>query len=68
MNAPEVAILGVARSYRKPVWDDTQEEFFPRLVVPFGLSYDHRVIDGADAVRFTTRLGTILSDIRNLIL
>jgi pyruvate dehydrogenase E2 component (dihydrolipoamide acetyltransferase) len=68
VNAPEVAILGVARSYRKPVWDETRQEFVPRLVMPFGLSYDHRVIDGADAVRFTTRLGTILSDIRNLIL
>ncbi|MDJ0850408.1 MAG: dihydrolipoyllysine-residue acetyltransferase [Myxococcota bacterium] len=68
VNAPEVAILGVARSQMKPVWDPEQESFVPRLVVPLCLSYDHRVVDGADAVRFTTRLKTVLSDIRNLIL
>ncbi len=68
VNAPEVAILGVARSQMRPVWDPEQESFVPRLVVPLCLSYDHRVIDGADAVRFTTRLKTVLSDIRNLIL
>jgi pyruvate dehydrogenase E2 component (dihydrolipoamide acetyltransferase) len=68
VNAPEVAILGVARSQMKPVWDAEQEAFVPRLIVPLCLSYDHRVIDGADAVRFTTRLKTVLSDIRNLIL
>jgi pyruvate dehydrogenase E2 component (dihydrolipoamide acetyltransferase) len=68
VNAPEVAILGVARSQMRPVWDAAQEAFVPRLLVPLCLSYDHRVIDGADAVRFTTRLKTVLSDIRNLIL
>jgi pyruvate dehydrogenase E2 component (dihydrolipoamide acetyltransferase) len=68
VNAPEVAILGVARSQRQPVWDAEQESFVPRLMVPLCLSYDHRVIDGADAARFTTRLKTVLSDIRNLIL
>jgi len=68
VNAPEVAILGVARSRLKPVWDAEQEAFVPRLMVPLCLSYDHRVIDGADAARFTTRLKTVLSDIRNLIL
>ncbi len=68
VNAPEVAILGVARAATKPVWNAEREQFEPRLVVPLCLSYDHRVIDGADAVRFTTRLKTVLSDIRNLIL
>ena len=68
VNAPEVAILGVAQARHKPVWDAESESFVPRLLVPLCLSYDHRVIDGADAVRFTTRLKTVLSDIRNLIL
>ena len=68
VNAPEVAILGVARSQIRPTWDGEQETFVPRLIVPLCLSYDHRVIDGADAARFTTRLKTVLSDIRNLIL
>lgn len=68
VNAPEVAILGVARASRKPVWDEQSESFVPRLIVPLCLSYDHRVVDGADAVRFTTRLKTVLNDIRNLVL
>ena len=68
VNAPEVAILGVARASKQPVWDDENESFLPRLIVPLCFSYDHRVIDGADAVRFTTRLKTVLADIRNLIL
>ena len=68
MNAPEVAVLGVARSRRQPVWDEEQETFVPRLIVPLCFSYDHRVIDGADGVRFTTRLKTVLADIRNLLL
>lgn len=68
VNAPEVAILGIARASRKPIWDEATESFVPRLIVPLCLSYDHRVIDGADAVRFTTRLKTVLNDIRNLIL
>lgn len=66
VNAPEVAILGVARSQTRPVW--IEGEFRPRLMLPLCLSYDHRVIDGADGVRFTTRLKSILSDIRNLLL
>jgi pyruvate dehydrogenase E2 component (dihydrolipoamide acetyltransferase) len=66
VNHPEVAILGVSRAARKPVYQG--EELVPRLLLPLSLSYDHRVIDGADAVRFTTRLKTVLSDIRNLIL
>ena len=68
VNAPEVAVLGVARSRRQPVWDEEQETFVPRLIVPLCFSYDHRVIDGADGVRFTTRLKTVLADIRNLLL
>jgi pyruvate dehydrogenase E2 component (dihydrolipoamide acetyltransferase) len=66
VNAPEVAILGVSRTQHKPVWIDGA--FQPRLMLPLSLSYDHRVIDGAEAVRFTTRLRAVLSDIRNLIL
>jgi pyruvate dehydrogenase E2 component (dihydrolipoamide acetyltransferase) len=62
VNAPEVAILGVTRSSMKPVWDGTQ--FVPRLMVPLSLSYDHRVIDGALAARFTTFLVSVLSDLR----
>jgi pyruvate dehydrogenase E2 component (dihydrolipoamide acetyltransferase) len=68
VNAPEVAVLGVARSRQQPVWDEEQEAFVPRLIIPLCLSYDHRVIDGADGVRFTTRLKTVLADIRNLLL
>lgn len=66
VNAPEVAILGVAKLQTKPLWDG--QEFQPRKVLPLSLSYDHRVIDGADAVRFTTRLKSVLSDIRLLAL
>ncbi len=66
VNHPEVAILGVSRSQIRPVWRDAQ--FVPRLLLPLSLSYDHRAIDGADAVRFTTRLVAVLADIRNLIL
>lgn len=66
INAPEVAILGVSRSSMKPVWKNG--EFVPRLMLPLSLSYDHRVIDGASAVRFTTYLAQVLSDIRRLAL
>lgn len=66
VNAPEVAILGVSRSDMKPVWNGN--EFAPRLMLPFSLSYDHRVIDGAQGVRFTTLLGSLLGDIRRLLL
>jgi pyruvate dehydrogenase E2 component (dihydrolipoamide acetyltransferase) len=66
VNAPEVAVLGVSRTQHKPVWIDGA--FQPRLMLPLSLSYDHRVIDGADAARFTTRLRAVLADIRNLIL
>jgi pyruvate dehydrogenase E2 component (dihydrolipoamide acetyltransferase) len=66
VNAPEVAILGVVRSTIKPVWDG--KAFQPRLMLPLCLSYDHRVIDGASAARFTKRLADILSDVRELVL
>jgi pyruvate dehydrogenase E2 component (dihydrolipoamide acetyltransferase) len=66
INAPEVAILGVSRSAMKPVWIDG--EFRPRLMLPLSLSYDHRAIDGAAAARFTTHLGTLLSDARRMLL
>jgi len=66
INAPEVAILGVSRASMKPVYKDG--EFVPRLMLPLSLSYDHRVIDGAAAVRFTTYLGQVLSDVRRLAL
>jgi len=66
VNAPEVAILGVSRHYLKPVHRD--DRFVPRLTLPLSLSYDHRVIDGAAAARFTTKLADVLSDVRNLIL
>lgn len=66
INAPEVAILGVSRSSMKPVWDG--EGFDPRLMLPLSLSYDHRVIDGADAARFTRFLATRLEDFRRVML
>ena len=66
VNAPEVAILGVSRSKMQPVWNG--EEFEPRLMLPLSLSYDHRVIDGADGARFTTFLSRVLSDTRRLLL
>ncbi len=68
VNAPEVAILGVARARMKPVWDAERRAFEPRLMLPFSLAYDHRVIDGALAARFTTHLAEILSDIRRVLL
>jgi len=66
INAPEVAILGVSRSAMRPVYKDGQ--FVPRLMLPLSLSYDHRVIDGALAARFTTYLASVLSDIRRILL
>jgi len=64
VNAPEVAVLGVSRSKMEPVWNGT--EFEPRLILPLSLSYDHRVIDGADGARFTSHLSKMLSDIRRM--
>jgi pyruvate dehydrogenase E2 component (dihydrolipoamide acetyltransferase) len=66
INAPEVAILGVSKSQTKPIYNGS--EFTPRLILPLSLSYDHRVIDGADAVRFTSFVVNLLSDIRRLLL
>ena len=66
VNAPEVAILGVSRAKMQPVWNG--DEFEPRLVLPLALSYDHRVIDGADGARFTSFLSRVLSDTRRLLL
>ena len=66
VNAPEVAILGVSKSAIKPVWDGTA--FQPRLILPLSLSYDHRVIDGAAAARFTAYLAQVLADMRRVLL
>ena len=66
VNAPEVGILGVTRAAMKPVWDGS--EFQPRLMLPLDLSYDHRVIDGAQAARFVAHLADVLGDIRRLLL
>ncbi|HAS6048743.1 pyruvate dehydrogenase complex dihydrolipoyllysine-residue acetyltransferase [Vibrio vulnificus] len=66
VNAPEVGILGVSKSEIKPVWNG--KEFAPRLQLPLSLSYDHRVIDGAEGARFITYLNECLSDIRRLVL
>ena len=65
VNAPEVAILGVSRSSMQPVWNGST--FKGRLMLPLSLSYDHRVIDGAAAVRFTTFLGQVLADVDALL-
>lgn len=66
INAPEVAILGVTRSAMRPVWNGS--EFVPRLILPLSLSYDHRVVDGALAARFTAHLATVLADFRRILL
>ncbi|WJM86370.1 pyruvate dehydrogenase complex dihydrolipoyllysine-residue acetyltransferase [Dickeya chrysanthemi] len=66
VNAPEVAILGVSKSAMEPVWNG--KEFVPRLMMPISLSFDHRVIDGADGARFITIINNTLSDIRRLVM
>ncbi|AHF78319.1 Pyruvate dehydrogenase complex dihydrolipoamide acetyltransferase [Sodalis praecaptivus] len=66
VNAPEVAILGVSKSSIKPVWNG--KEFAPRLMLPLSLSYDHRVIDGADGARFISFINNVMSDIRRLVM
>ena len=66
INAPEVAILGLSQAARQPVWNG--DAFAPRLLLPYSLSYDHRVIDGADGARFTTHLAGLLADIRLLMM
>jgi pyruvate dehydrogenase E2 component (dihydrolipoamide acetyltransferase) len=68
INCPEVAILGVSRSSMQPVYNKTTKAFEPRLILPMSLSYDHRVIDGADGARFTSHLRMMLSDVRRLLL
>ena len=65
VNAPEVAILGVTRAKMSPVWSGS--EFVPRLMLPVDLSYDHRVVDGALAARFTRHLCHVLEDVRRLV-
>ncbi|MGL6020753.1 MAG: pyruvate dehydrogenase complex dihydrolipoyllysine-residue acetyltransferase [Gibbsiella quercinecans] len=66
VNAPEVAILGVSKSSMEPVWNG--KDFVPRLILPLSLSFDHRVIDGADGARFITIINNTLSDIRRLVM
>ncbi|WP_428609514.1 dihydrolipoyllysine-residue acetyltransferase [Sedimenticola sp.] len=66
VNAPEVAILGLTRSQMKPIWNGS--EFIPRLMQPMSLSYDHRVIDGAQAAHFVRHLGILMNDVRRLLL
>lgn len=66
VNSPQVAILGLSRSFQKPVWDG--EKFVPRLTLPFSLSYDHRVIDGAEAARFCRALSNNIEDLRRALL
>lgn len=68
INCPEVAILGVSRSSVQPIWNSENKSFEPRLLLPLSLSYDHRVIDGADGARFTSHLRMMLSDVRRLLL
>ena len=66
VNAPEVAILGVSKSSMEPVWNG--KDFAPRLILPISLSFDHRVIDGADGARFISYIGAVLADLRRLIM
>ena len=68
VNAPEVAILGLSRASLQPVYDQTDKGFVPRLMLPMALTYDHRVIDGAEAARFMAYLAGLLKDIRHLLL
>ena len=68
INCPEVAILGVSRSAMQPIYNAETKVFEPRLILPLSLSYDHRVVDGADGARFTTHLRAMLSDVRRLLL
>ena len=68
INCPEVAILGVSRASMQPIYNPDSKAFEARLILPLSLSYDHRVIDGADGARFTSHLGAMLSDVRRLLL
>ena len=66
VNAPEAAILGITRAKMQPVWNGS--EFVPRLMCPLDISYDHRVIDGADAARFMAHYCNAIADVRRLLL
>ncbi len=68
INCPEVAILGVSRASMQPVYNAKTKSFEPRLILPLSLSYDHRVVDGADGARFTSHMRMMLSDVRRLLL
>ena len=68
INCPEVAILGVSRASMQPVYNAETSSFEPRLILPMSLSYDHRVVDGADGARFTSHMRMMLSDVRRLLL
>jgi pyruvate dehydrogenase E2 component (dihydrolipoamide acetyltransferase) len=68
INCPEVAILGVSRSSMQPIYNEKTKSFEPRLILPMSLSYDHRVVDGADGARFTSHMRMMLSDVRRLLL
>ncbi len=68
INCPEVGILGVSRASIKPIYNKITGEFEPRLMLPMSLSYDHRVVDGADGARFTSHMRMMLSDVRRLLL
>ncbi len=68
INCPEVAILGVSRSSMQPIYNKETDNFEPRLILPMSLSYDHRVVDGADGARFTSHMRMMLSDVRRLLL
>ena len=68
INCPEVAILGVSKAEMQPIYDNNSKGFEARLILPLSLSYDHRVIDGADGARFTSHLRMMLSDVRRLLL
>ena len=68
INAPEVAILGVCRSGKRPVWDEHKQVFVPRLIMPMSLSWDHRVVDGAAAARFNVYLAQLMADFRRVML
>ncbi len=66
INSPQAAILGLSRSFMKPVWDG--EQFVPRLTLPFSVSYDHRIIDGAEAARFCKALRMNIEDLKRTLL
>ena len=68
INGPEVAILGVSRARMQPQWNEQENRFEPRLMLPLSFSYDHRVIDGADGARFTRHLADLLGDLRRILL